>query len=58
MTTAWFAAWMPSASAAARKGVAAVKYYVCPTCGFTTPKRDFKNCPSCATPSDKFREIA
>jgi rubrerythrin len=41
-----------------RKGAAAMKYYVCPTCGFTTPKRDFKNCPACATPTEKFREIA
>ena len=42
----------------ARKGVAAGKYYVCPVCGFTTAKRDLKNCPTCATPSEKFREIA
>ncbi len=43
---------------ATRKGAAPVKYYVCPVCGFTTAKRDVKNCPACATPSGKFREIA
>lgn len=42
----------------ALKGNTAVNYYVCPTCGFTTAKRDFKNCPSCFTPSDKFRVVA
>jgi rubrerythrin len=40
------------------KDRAPVKYNVCPTCGFTTAKRDFKNCPSCFTPSDKFRVVA
>lgn len=42
----------------ALKGLAAVTYYVCPTCGFTTKTRDFKNCPSCFTPSDRFKAVA
>jgi rubrerythrin len=40
------------------KDRAAVKYKVCPTCGFTTAKRDFKNCPACATPSEKFQVVS
>jgi rubrerythrin len=43
---------------AAVKGQAAQPYRVCPVCGFTTPKRDLKSCPACATPAEKFRQVA
>lgn len=39
------------------KGRAAEKYNVCPVCGFTTPKRDLRYCPTCATPADKFKQV-
>ncbi len=42
---------------AAVKGQAAQQYRVCPVCGYTTPKRDLKNCPACATPAEKFRQV-
>lgn len=41
----------------ALKGRAAVNYRVCPVCGFTTAKTDLKNCPTCFTPSEKFRVV-
>jgi rubrerythrin len=40
------------------KGKPAVAYNVCPTCGFTTPTKNLKNCPSCGTPSEKFRIVS
>ena len=42
---------------AAVKGQAALQYRVCPVCGYTTPKRDLKSCPACATPAEKFRQV-
>lgn len=40
------------------KGHAAQAYNVCPVCGYTTPKRDLKGCPTCGAPADKFRKVA
>jgi rubrerythrin len=33
-------------------------FYVCPVCGFTTPKPDFERCPTCATPKERFEQIS
>ena len=32
-------------------------FYVCPVCGFTTPKLDFDRCPTCATPKEHFEQV-
>jgi len=32
-------------------------FYVCPVCGYTVLKLDFKNCPICFTASEKFFKI-
>lgn len=40
------------------KGSMAVGYYVCPVCGFTVRVVDFKKCPSCFTPGEKFERVA
>jgi rubrerythrin len=40
------------------KGAAAMGYYVCPVCGFTTRAVDFTNCPSCFTEKEKFEKVA
>lgn len=32
--------------------------YVCPVCGFTTPKSDFERCPTCATPKERFEQVS
>jgi len=32
-------------------------FYVCPICGFTTADPDFENCPTCATPKERFEEV-
>lgn len=39
------------------KGSKAVGYYVCPVCGFTVRVIDFKKCPSCFTPAEKFERV-
>ncbi len=33
-------------------------YYVCQVCGMTTTRVDFKKCPSCFTPKDKYIAVA
>ena len=33
-------------------------FYVCPVCGFTTPKPDFERCPTCATPKELFEQVS
>ena len=33
-------------------------FYVCPVCGFTTPKLDFERCPTCATPKEHFEQVS
>jgi rubrerythrin len=33
-------------------------FYVCPVCGFTTPKPDFERCPTCATPKERFEQVS
>lgn len=33
-------------------------YYVCPICGFTTPKVNFESCPTCATPKERFEQVS
>jgi rubrerythrin len=33
-------------------------FYVCPVCGFTAAKLDFKNCPTCATPAEKYEQVS
>ena len=33
-------------------------FYVCPVCGFTTPKPDLERCPTCATPKDLFEQVS
>jgi rubrerythrin len=40
------------------KNTAAVGYYVCPVCGFTTRVTDFEKCPSCFTAKEKFERVA
>ena len=37
---------------------AAVKYYVCTICGYTTKKIDFEKCPSCFNPKDKYVAVS
>jgi rubrerythrin len=37
---------------------AAVSYYVCTVCGFTTTKLDFEKCPSCFNPKDKYVAVS
>lgn len=32
-------------------------FYVCPVCGFTTPKPHFERCPTCATPKERFEQV-
>jgi rubrerythrin len=32
-------------------------FYVCPVCGFTTPKPHFESCPTCATPKERFEQV-
>lgn len=33
-------------------------FYVCPVCGYTTPKLDFERCPTCATPKEHFEQVS
>jgi rubrerythrin len=33
-------------------------FYVCPVCGFTTPKPDFERCPTCTTPKERFEQVS
>jgi rubrerythrin len=33
-------------------------FYVCPVCGFTTPKHDLERCPTCATPKERFEQVS
>ena len=33
-------------------------FYVCPVCGFTTPKLASERCPTCATPKERFEQIS
>jgi rubrerythrin len=33
-------------------------FYVCPVCGFTTPKSDFERCPTCTTPKERFEQLS
>ncbi len=33
-------------------------FYVCPVCGFTTPKPNFENCPTCATRKELFERVS
>ena len=33
-------------------------FYVCPVCGFTTPKPDSERCPTCATPKERFEQVS
>jgi rubrerythrin len=40
------------------KGQAAFEYKVCPVCGYTTPKRDLKSCPTCGAPREKFKQVS
>ncbi len=37
---------------------AAVTYYVCTVCGYTTTKVDFEKCPACFSPKDKYIKVA
>ena len=37
---------------------AAVSYYVCTICGFTTTKLDFEKCPSCFNPKEKYVAVS
>lgn len=46
-----------SSSLAQLKG-AAVSYYVCTICGFTTTKLDFEKCPSCFNPKEKYVAVS
>jgi len=32
-------------------------FYVCPICGYTTPKLDFERCPTCATSKEHFEQV-
>ena len=33
-------------------------FYVCPVCGFTTPKLGPEPCPTCATPKEQFERVS
>lgn len=33
-------------------------FYVCPVCGFTTPKLGFEVCPTCTTPKEHFEQVS
>ncbi len=37
---------------------AAVTYYVCSVCGYTTAKLDFAKCPSCFSPKEKYEKVS
>lgn len=37
---------------------AAVTYYVCTVCGYTTARLDFEKCPSCFSPKEKYVKVA
>ncbi len=37
---------------------AAVTYYVCTVCGYTTAKLDFAKCPSCFSPKEKYERVS
>lgn len=37
---------------------AAVAYYVCSVCGYTTTKIDFAKCPSCFSPKEKYEKVS
>jgi rubrerythrin len=39
------------------KSAAKVTYYVCPVCGYTTPKLDFERCPVCKHLGEKFELV-
>ncbi len=33
-------------------------FYVCPVCGFTAAEPNFENCPTCATPKERFEQVS
>ena len=35
-----------------------VEYFVCPVCGFTTPKKEGERCPVCSGVTDRFEKIS
>jgi rubrerythrin len=37
---------------------AAIVYYVCPVCGFTSAKADGSRCPVCSSPTDRFEKVS
>ncbi len=37
---------------------AAIKYYVCTVCGYTTKKIDFEKCPACFSPKEKYTAVS
>lgn len=37
---------------------AAVSYYVCSVCGYTTTNLDFSKCPSCFSPKEKYETVS